>query len=257
VKVNLHRPLRGQVKTLTVRRRGRHIEATLFCSHVPKNELPPTGKMIGIDLGVEVLAATSEGTLHENPRHRRDLAPMLARAQQERARHSRGSSRYRRSSRELTRLKATEANRRKDALHKLSRRLVNENDLIVHEDLKIKNMCRSARGTLENPGTKVACKSGLNDAIMDAGWARLISMLNYKAADAGRKIIAVNPRHTSQRCSACGHVARENRDKQKFACVSCGFTEHADINAARNILRAGLAHGGSGARLANAEPVNQ
>jgi putative transposase len=182
---------------------------------------------------------------------------MLARAQQERARHSRGSSRYRRSSRELTRLKATEANRRKDALHKLSRRLVNENDLIVHEDLKIKNMCRSARGTLENPGTKVACKSGLNDAIMDAGWARLISMLNYKAADAGRKIIAVNPRHTSQRCSACGHVARENRDKQKFACVSCGFTEHADINAARNILRAGLAHGGSGARLANAELVNQ
>jgi Putative transposase DNA-binding domain/Helix-turn-helix domain len=103
----------------------------------------------------------------------------------------------------------------------------------------------------------VACKSGLNDAIMDAGWARLISMLNYKAADAGRKIIAVNPRHTSQRCSACWHVARENRDKQKFACVSCGFTEHADINAARNILRAGLAHGGSGAHPAIAEPVNQ
>jgi putative transposase len=75
--------------------------------------------------------------------------------------------------------------------------------------------------------------------------------------EAGRKVIAVNPRFTSQRCSACGHVAPENRNKQKFACVSCGFTEHADINAARNILRAGLAQGGSEDHLANAEPVNQ
>jgi putative transposase len=72
-----------------------------------------------------------------------------------------------------------------------------------------------------------------------------------------RKVIAVNPRHTSQRCSACGHVAPDNRSKQLFACVSCGFTEHADINAARNILRAGLAQCGSEHHLANAEPVNQ
>jgi len=182
---------------------------------------------------------------------------VFARAQQERARHRRGSSRHRRSSAEITRLKATEANRRKDSLHKLSRRLVDENDLIVHEDLKIKNMTRSAKGTVEDPGMRVAPKSGLNDAIMDAGWARLISMLTYKAEDAGRQVIAVNPRHTSQRCSACGHLAAENRRKQKFACVSCGFPDHADVNAARNILRAGLAQGGSEAHLASAEPVNR
>jgi putative transposase len=136
LKANLHRPLRGQRKTLTLRRRGRHIEVTVFCSKVPRNELSPTGKVIGIDLGVGVIAATSEGTLHENPRHRRDLAPALGGAQRERARHARGSSRHRRYSGEITRLKRTEANRRKDALHKLSRLLVNENDLIVHEDLR-------------------------------------------------------------------------------------------------------------------------
>jgi putative transposase len=257
VKVNLHRPLRGEPKTMTLRRKGRHLEVTVFCSHVGLQGLPATNKSIGIDLGVGVIAATSEGTLHENPRHRRHLAPRLAQAQKERARKKRGSARYKRASSEIAHLKTKEANRRKDALHKLSRLLVNENDLIVHEDLKVKNMCRSARGSLECPGVNVAAKSGLNDSIMDAGWATLIAMIDYKAAGAGRKVVAVDPRLTSQRCSACGHVARDNRKEQKFCCLACGFTDHADVNAARNILRAGLAHGGSEADLVNAEPVNR
>ena len=157
----------------------------------------------------------------------------------------------------MVRLKEKEANRRKDTLHKLSRRLVDENDLIVHEDLSISNMSRSAKATVENPASNVAAKSALNDAIMDSSWARLIAMTTYKAEDAGRRVMAVNPRHTSQRCSRCGHIAAENRDREKFACVSCGFTEHAEVNAARNVLRAGLAQGGSEAHLANAEPVSQ
>jgi putative transposase len=256
VKANLHTPLRGTPKTLVVRRRGRHLEATVFCSGVPKTELAPTGNSIGIDLGVGVLVATSEGTLHPNPRHRRQLAPGLARAQRERSSHRRGSHRYRKASAEVARVKEKEANRRKDALHKLSRRLVVENDLIVHEDLKTSNMSRSAKGTVENTGHNVAAKSGLNDAIMDSSWARLISMISYKA-DAGRRVVAVNPRYTSQRCSHRGHIAAENRDKEKFACVSCGHSEHADKNAARNVLRAGLAQGGNEARLANAEPVSR
>ena len=164
VKLNIHRPLRGTPKTLTVRRRGRHLEATVFCAGVPKAELAPTGKAIGIDLGVGVLAATSEGTLYVNPRHRRELAAALARAQRQRSRHRRGSHRYRRASVEVARLKQKEADRRKDALHKLSRRLVDNYDLIVHEDLKISNMSRSAKATLESPGVNLAAKSGLNDA---------------------------------------------------------------------------------------------
>ncbi len=257
VKLNLHRPLRGTPKTLTVRRRARHFEATVFCAKVPTNELAPTGNAIGIDLGVGVLAACSDGSLHENPRHRRRLALALALAQQRRSAHRGGSHRYKKATTDIARLKHKEANRRKDSLHKLSRLLVDDNDVIVHEDLKVSNMSRSARGTVDNPGANVAAKSALNDAIIDSGWARLIAMVTYKAEDAGRRVIAVNPRHTSQRCSSCGHVASKNRDKQKFSCVSCGFSDHADVNAARNILRAGLAQGGIEGHLVNAEPVSR
>jgi putative transposase len=245
VKANLHRPLRGVAKTITVRRRGRHLEVTVFCSEVPKHELPPTGRSVGIDLGVGVLAATSDGVLHRNPRHRKQLADRLAASQRERSRHRRGSYRYKQASGKLARLKEKEANRRKDALHKLSRALVEANDLIVHERLKVANLSRSARGTIENPGVNVKAKSTLNDAIVDSGWARLIAMITYKAAGAGRTVVAVNPAYTSQRCSSCDHVAKQSRHEQRFNCVACGFTEHADVNAARNILRAGLAQGGS------------
>ena len=245
VKLNLHRPLSGVAKTLTVRRRGRHLEVTVFCSKVPKSELPPAGRSVGIDLGVGVLAATSDGVLHPNPRHRKHLSARLGGSQREKSRHRRGSYRYKQASARIARLKHKEANRRKNALHQLSRALVDDHDLIVHEGLKVSNMSRSTKGTVENQGVNVRAKSGLNDAITDSGWARLIAMITYKAEGAGRRVIAVDPAYTSQRCSTCDHVARENRHEQRFSCVACGFTEHADVNAARNILRAGLAQGGS------------
>jgi putative transposase len=255
VKANLHRPLRGVAKTLTVRRRRRHLEVTVFCSGVPKNEWPETGRSVGIDLGVGVLAATSDGVLRVNPRHRKQLSARLAASQRERSRHRRGSCRYKEASARIARLKEKEANRRKDALHQLSRSLVDDDDLIVHERLKVSNMSRSARGTVDNPGVKVRAKSALNDAISDSGWARLIAMINYKAQGAGRRVIAVNPAYTSQRCPSCDHVAKDNRHEQRFNCVNCGFTEHADVNAARNILRAGLAQNGIEGHLVNVEPV--
>lgn len=251
VKLNLHRPLAGTAKTLTIARRGAHLEATVFCAKVPKQLLPATGNMVGLDLGVGVLVAGSDGTLYDHPRHRRRLAPLLKKAQAERSRHTKGSSRHKKATTQIARLKHKEATRRTDALHKLSRLIVNENDLIVVEDLRIANMSRSARGTREHPGRHVAAKSGLNDAVMDSGWRMLIAMITYKAEGAGRTVIKVSPRHTSQRCSICGFVAAANRHRQKFSCLSCGAFAHADVNAARNILRAGLARGGIEARLVN------
>ncbi len=110
------------------------------------------------------------------------------------------------------------------------------------EDLKIINMVRSAKGTVKAPGTNVAAKAGLNRSICDAGWGQFVTILRAKAEDAGRVVIAVDPRHTSQTCSECGHVAAANRVSQaEFRCRACGHEQHADINAARNILRAGLA----------------
>ena len=150
VKLNLHRPLGGVAKTLTVRRRARHLEVTVFCSKVPKNELPPTGRSVGIDLGVGVLAATSDGVLHPNPRHRRQLSARLGASQREALRHRRGSYRYKEASARIARLKHKEANRRKDALHQLSRSLVDDHDVIVHERLKVSNMSRYGEPLLED-----------------------------------------------------------------------------------------------------------
>ncbi|WP_240196857.1 RNA-guided endonuclease InsQ/TnpB family protein [Nonomuraea lactucae] len=112
----------------------------------------------------------------------------------------------------------------------------------MHENLKIANMTRSASGTIDRPGRNVAAKSGLNRSVLDAGWGVLLQVLAHKAESAGRELIAVDPRNTSRTCARCGHCAKENRVTQaEFACTACGHTAHADVNAATNIIRAGLA----------------
>jgi putative transposase len=125
---------------------------------------------------------------------------------------------------------------------KTARKLVRDHDLIAHEALRIGNMTRSSRGTVEAPGTNVAAKAGLNRSILDAGWGVFLNVLRAKAESAGRVIVEVDARHTSQRCAQCGHTASENRVSQAiFRCQACGRTAHADQNAAQNIRRAGLA----------------
>ncbi len=131
---------------------------------------------------------------------------------------------------------------RVDGAHKAALTLVRSYDMIVHEDLRIANMTRSASGTIEQPGRNVAAKSGLNRSVLDAGWGVFLRVLARKAESAGRELIAVSPANTSRTCSRCGHCAKENRVTQaEFACTACGHTAHADVNAAINILRAGLA----------------
>ena len=137
---------------------------------------------------------------------------------------------------------------RRDFHHKTARTLVETYDLIAVEDLAIANMVRRAKPVPDpdNPGqflpNGAAAKSGLNRSISDAGWGQFISILRAKAEDAGRTLIEVDPRHTSDGCESCGHAARENRVTQaEFVCQRCGHTAQADEHAARNILRAGLA----------------
>lgn len=126
-------------------------------------------------------------------------------------------------------------------MHKLSRRLVNGYDVLVFEDLKVTILTRSARGTVEEPGSHVAQKAGLNRAILSAGWGILLRMVAHKSEEAGRDLIWVDPRHTSWACSDCGHREAGNRPSQAtFRCLACGYRDHADVNAAKNILRLGL-----------------
>ena len=244
VKIKLHRSLRGVPKTLHVRRQGRRWTATIQCAGVPAQPLPPTNTQAGFDLGVANLAASSDGEFFENPRHLAGGREALTDAQRCLARKQRGSNRRRKAVHRVAAQHRRVANRRRDGLHQLSRRLVDCYDLLVFEDLEIASMTRSAKGTLEEPGSKVAQKAGLNREILAASWGALISMVAYvayKAEDAGRELIVVNPRDTSRRCSSCGHTEAANRSSQAvFCCRPRGFKDHADVNAARNILWLGL-----------------
>jgi putative transposase len=141
------------------------------------------------------------------------------------------------------------ADQRKDFHHKQARRLVERDGLLVVEDLTIANMMRRAKpvSDSENPGkflpNGAGAKRGLSRSISDAGWGRFIWVLRAKAEEAGRIWIEVDPRHTCDRCEACGHAAPQNRVTQaEFRCTACGHgPTHADEHAARNLLRAGLA----------------
>jgi putative transposase len=197
---------------------------------------------VGVDLGLTAFAATSDADLVANPRPGRTAAGRLATAQSALARKQRGSNNRRRQRAVVANRHRKVASCRRDFHHQVARRLVAGYDVLVLEDLAVANMSRSASGTLEVPGVNVAAKRGLNRSILDAGWAQFVSILAGKAEEAGRRVILVDPRHTSQTCASCRHVDAANRVSQaEFRCRRCGHTAHADVNAARNILRAGLA----------------
>jgi putative transposase len=249
VKVHAHREVAGRVKTIQIKRQGRRWMLVLSCNDVPTKPLPVTGGQAGIDVGIVSFATTSDGAHVNNPRWARASAARLAAAQQRLARAKTGSN-----NRDLRRETVAArhrkvANQRKDFHHKQARELATRYDLIVVEDLKIANMLRRAKPVADpaNPGQYLPngarAKSGLNRSISDAGWGQFVSILRAKAEEAGRAWIEVDPRHTSDRCERCGHAARANRVTQAdFACERCAHRAPADEHAARNILRAGLAH---------------
>jgi putative transposase len=248
VKVTAHREVLGRVKTIQIRRQGRRWMLILSCDEVPANPLPTTGRHAGVDMGITTFATTSDGKYFDNPRWARTAAKKLAAAQQRLSRATRGSNNRARKRETVAARHRKIANTRRDFHHKTARQLVERYDLVVVEDLAIANMLRRARPAPdpENPGkflpNGAAAKTGLNRSICDAGWGHFVSILRAKAEDAGRIWIEVDPRHTSNRCEACRHTAKENRLTQaEFVCKACGHTAHADEHAARNILRAGLA----------------
>jgi putative transposase len=246
VKVHLHRPTRGNAKALTVAREGRRWWVTVRCVGVPAEPLPAPDREVGLDLGVCALLTTSDGEMVTEGRYGCKGAGRLAAAQRALVSKRRGSGQRRRVVERVARAHRTVHNRRKDLAHKVSRRLVNDYDLIVHEDLAITNMVRRPKPRPNNEGgfdpNGATAKAGRDRSIHDSGWGQLLSMIAYKAEEAGREMVAVNPCHTSQRCSQCGYTAADNRVTQAmFQCQACGHQAHADVNAAINILWAGRA----------------
>lgn len=198
---------------------------------------------VGIDMGIAKLATFSNGKQLENPRHSNVLQKEMRRVSKKLARQEKYGKNWKKTKKILNRLHAKTGNQRKDYLHKLSTDIINENQVIVLEKLKVKNMSASAKGTAEEPGKNVKAKSGLNRSLLDVGIYSFTVMLEYKAKRHGRELIKIDPRYTSQKCSCCGHTAKENRKSQAgFECVECGHKENADINAAKNILEKGILH---------------
>ena len=133
-------------------------------------------------------------------------------------------------------------NARCDYLHKTTTAISQNHAMVCIEDLQVRNMSRSAKGSIERPGQRVRAKAGLNKAILDQGWFEFRRQLDYKLAWRGGYLIAVPPCNTSRTCPACGHVSAANRQTQaRFACVACGFEGNADVVGAINVLRAGHA----------------
>ena len=215
-----------------------------------------SGEVVGVDRGVAVSAALSTGELLRVPRLRDTEARRLLRLQRKLARARHGSNRRAKVKRAIARLKAREADRRKDWVEKTTTMLARRYDLIAVENLKIPGMTRSGRGIRDALGRNVRQKAGLNRGILTSGWGRLVERLEHKAPD---RIIKVNPAYTSQTCNTCGNLAAESRQSQAvFSCVACGHRAHADVNAARNIRdtaagRAVAARGGPPL----GEPVNR
>ncbi len=246
-------PVGAKSYRVTVDRAGRwHIAFAAVPAPVPA---PGTGAVVGIDRGVAVSATLSTGEMFTVPRLSPARERRLRRLQRKLARARRGSNRRAGVRRAIAKLRTCEADTRKDWAEKTSTNLARRFDVIRVEDLHIKDMTRSARGTAGNPGRNVRAKAGLNREIMRSGWGLLVRRLEEKAPGRVEKI---HPAFTSQRCSACGHIAAGSRESQAlFCCVVCGYASNADVNAARNIAagHAVTARGGDGVtRPVNREP---
>ena len=241
IKVKQHRQVPGRVKTLQVKREHRRWYVIVVTDTAPV-PLAPTGRSVGVDLGVTRFLTTSDGEVVSNPRFLDGAQERICRLQRRRARARPASGNRTRLRRALAKEWRKVRNQRRDFHHKTARQLVDACDILALEDLRVAAMTTSAAGTVEAPGRNVAAKAGLNRSILDAGWFQFTSILVAKAESAGRRVMLVNPASTSIACHACG--ARCIRPRQDTVVCPVHGDLDADLNGARNIAtRAGLDSG--------------
>jgi putative transposase len=231
--VRLHRPLAGTPKTVTISREADGWYACISCADVPIEPLARTGYETGIDVGLKVFLITAEGVVVDNPRHYRTAERQLTKAHRRVSRRTKGSKRRKKAVQLLARKQQQVRRQRRDFHHKTALALLQQYDVIYLEDLQVRNLVRNHH---------------LAKSISDAGWAAFRTILEAKAACAGRQVIAIPPAYTSQDCS--GVLADGSRCTQRVAkslsvrthvCPSCGLVLDRDLNAAQTIRRAGQA----------------
>jgi len=246
--VRLHRPLGGTPKTVTISREADGWYAIISCADVPMQPLPPTGRETGIDVGLKVFLVTAHGLVVENPRHFRKSERRIAKADKAVARCKKGSHGRKKAFARRAKAYQHVKRQRLDFHHKVALQLLRDNDVIYLEDLQVANLNRrpapkpDGNGGYHPNGAKR--KAGLNKSISDAGWGQFRSILEAKAACAGRQVVTIPPAYTSQDCSSCGERVPKSLSVRTHVCPSCGLVLDRDENAAVNILRAGQARWG-------------
>ena len=206
-----------------------------------------SGSDIGIDMGIVRFATLSDGRYFEPINAFHSLKERLAKLQKRLKRKIKGSSNWKKLVAKIGKLHKRIANIRKNFLHQISNTISKNHATVYVEDLKVSNMTKSAKGTVENPGKNIRQKSGLNRAILDQAWYEFRRQLEYKLRWRGGQLILVSPQYTSQCCPACGHTEKANRTTRAlFACMKCGYTENADMVGAMNVLQRGRALSAAG-----------
>lgn len=240
VRTKFHRgKIIGKIKTITVSYEANQYFASINYEDGLKEAIGSNnGKSIGIDVGVKIFAYTSENkAINPDKEHNlsKDIKKMI-KAQKSLSRKKKGSLNRLKAKAKLAKKHLKIKNKRNDFLHKISNKL-SENQTIKVEDLKVKNMSKKAKGSINNPNMRASAKAGLNRSILQQSWEKFFELLEYKLKRNGGELIKVNPQYTSQKCSKCGHISKENRLKQEqFICIKCNHKANADYNASINIL---------------------
>ncbi len=220
ISVHWSRPLAGTPKTITISREADGWYVAISCAKVPTHPLPPTGQETGIDPGLESFAALADGTMIYNPRSYRTSERYLAKCQRRVSKRKKGSARRRKAVCWLAKAHQTVRRQRQDFHHKTALALIRSYDTIYCEDLQVRNMVKNHH---------------LAKGVSDAGWSAFLAILGFKAANAGRTVVAVDPALTSQACSGCGVLVQKGLSVRWHACPDCGTSLHRDHNAALNI----------------------
>lgn len=250
------RNILGELRNITVLLRAGKWYFSVQTQREVQATVPLGTQAIGLDVGIASFATDSGGkhieALHSFKRHE----ARLRRYQKSMSRKCKGSKNWKKSKARLQRMHARIANVRQDFLHKTSSEICSINAMVVVEDLRIKNMSKSARGNAQAPGKNVKAKSGLNKSILDQGWGEFHRQLEYKMQWSGGIFVAVDPKNTSRECPRCGHIHADNRKTQAvFCCVACDHTAHADHVGAINILARGHRVLACGENVSRAKPA--
>jgi putative transposase len=225
VRIKLHRPIEGRPKTIVIHRQADGWYAIFNCEVEPRI-LPASSLPVGVDLGLEFFATTSDGETFPCPKYLKKAEKTIQRLHKKTDRRKKDSNRRKKAVSQLARAYLHVVDQRKDTAHKVARSLVDRYGVIAVENLNIEAMKRNR------------CLAG---AISDAGWSVFTKILSSKAEEAGRQVVKVDPRNTSQICSQCGSLVRKPLSQRWHSCPHCGLELHRDVNAARNILQRAVA----------------